>query len=147
MALQGGVLIIGSLLWDEEKGRPQWRTERLTENNAQAVAVPIRYGRFSNGRGAYTMVFSRLCYRHKVLGQGVVVPFTRLIATFDDLRIEVERLDAAEGMDGNWGWGAIGLLKNASSKFPEHFLEQWTAYFKGRSSDYQASKTSIAIRV
>jgi hypothetical protein len=70
------------------------------------------------------MVFSRLCYRHTELGEGVVVPFARSIATFDDLRDEVEQLAKAEGMNGNWDWGAVGLLKNASSEFPPDFLQQ-----------------------
>ena len=138
MALQGGVLIIGSLLWDDNNGRTQWRTQRLNIDNAKPVAVPIRYGRFSNDRGAYTMVFSKLCYRHKVLGRGVIVPFTRSIATFDDLKSEAEHLDTAEGMNGNWEWGAIGLLKNPSSRLTGDFLEQWKRYFREQSLRYQA---------
>jgi len=138
MAFQGGVLIIGSLLWDEDNGRTQWRAQRLNKNNAKAVAVPIRYGRFSTNRNAYTMVFSRLCYRHSKLGQGVVVPFARSIGTFDDLRHEAEYLATAEGLNGNWEWGAVGLLKKAPSKLPGDFLEQWTGYFRERSIRYQA---------
>jgi hypothetical protein len=85
MALQGGVLIIGSLLWHGDDGRTQWRMQRLNENSAKTVAVPICYGRYSTKRDAY-----RLCYRHKELGQRVVVPFARAIATFDDLSHEAE---------------------------------------------------------
>jgi hypothetical protein len=139
MPLRGGVLIIGSLLWDDNSVRTQWRAQRLNGKNVKAVPVPIRYGRFSKqNRVAYTMVFSRLCYRHKELGQGVIVPFARSIATFDDLRQEAEFLAAAEGMNGNWEWGAVGLLTNAPSKFPADFLGQWTAYFREKSAGYQA---------
>ena len=138
MPLQGAVLIIGSLLWDEDKGRTHWRTERLKEKNAKPVAVPIRYGRFSTNRGAYTMVFSRLCYRHTNLGQAVIVPFAKSITTFDDLRDEADRLATAEGLGDNWEWGAVGLLRKPVSAVPEEYLEQWTRYFRERSVHYQA---------
>jgi hypothetical protein len=130
MAFQGGVLIIGSLLWDGDNGRTQWRAQRLNENNAKAVAAPIRYGRFSRDRKTYTMVFSRLCYRHKELGQGVVVPFARSIGTFDDLRSEVEHLDAAEGMDGNWEWGAVGLFEEFCVNVPCKFSRTMDRIFQ-----------------
>ena len=138
MALRGGVLIIGSLLWDEDKARTHWRKERLNEKSAKRAPVPIRYGRFSTNRGAYTMVFSRLCYRHSELGQGVIVPFARSIATFDDLCDEAERLATAEGLGDKWKWGAVGLLKKPVSALPEEYLQRWTRYFRGRSGHYQA---------
>ncbi len=37
MPLSAGVLIIGSLLWDSEKGRPAWRNARLDMAKAQPV--------------------------------------------------------------------------------------------------------------
>lgn len=138
MTFQAGVLIIGSLLWDGHKGRSQWRTQRLNEQGVKHVDVPIRYGRFSEQRNAYTMVFSRLCYRHSQLGRGVIVPFAGPIESFDDLRREAECLADAEGLDDRWNWGAVGLLKRPSSKVPVNILEQWTGYFKERSSRYQA---------
>lgn len=138
MMLQAGALILGSLLWDEHKGRPQWRTQRLNERGLKHVPVPIRYGRFSEQRKTYTMVFSRLCYRYSQLGQGVIAPFVRPIESFDDLRHEAECLADAEGLDNSWNWGAVGLLKRPSSKVPVNILEQWTEYFKGRCSHYQA---------
>jgi hypothetical protein len=56
-----GILIIGSLLWDER--RKAWRDERLEQDSADTVVAPIRYGRLSGQqRGhTYTMVFSRGC--------------------------------------------------------------------------------------
>ena len=53
-----GVLIIGSLYWDNAN-REQWRQERLDPNHKLCVHAPIRYGRQSANRGnSYTMVFS-----------------------------------------------------------------------------------------
>src|SRR5260370_2575590 len=129
MALQAGVLIIGSLLWDQKKKRPRWRTQRLNEAAAKPVAVPIRYGRFSDNRQAYTMVFSKLCYRHTHLGQAVIVPFLTPIESFDGLQQEVDFLATAEGLDGNWEWGAVGLLIRRSSSLPPNLLPQCTHYF------------------
>lgn len=138
MALQGGVIIIGSLLWDENNERPLWRTQRLNETAVRRVALPIRYGRFSDHRRAYTMVFSRLCYRHKQLGQGVIVPFSRPIESFSGLQQEVDALGKAEGLDSNWQWGAVGLLPGASCKCPANLLQQWTQYFRARTAHYEA---------
>lgn len=52
--LKGGVLIIGSLLWQDSSTdvpgdnlRKRWRTEHLDMNHKVAVKVPIRYGRYS----------------------------------------------------------------------------------------------------
>ena len=53
-----GVLIIGSLFWDNST-RDEWRRDRLDLERRQYVRAPIRYGRQSTGRGcSYTMVFS-----------------------------------------------------------------------------------------
>ena len=40
-----GVLIIGSLYWEEKPHRDKWRRERLCVESRQHVKVPIRYGR------------------------------------------------------------------------------------------------------
>jgi len=84
------------------------------------------------------MVFSRLCYRHKQLGQGVIVPFSRPIESFNDLQQEVDSLGRAERLDSNWQWGAVGLLTRASCKCPANLLQQWTQYFRARSAHYEA---------
>jgi len=48
MALNAGILIIGSLLWDEK--RQEWRNARLDRRSQKTVAAPIRYGRLSGKR-------------------------------------------------------------------------------------------------
>lgn len=57
-----GILVIGSLLWDNDQGdkinhRSDWRNERLLQEEKIHVFAPIRYGR--NSGGVYTMVFQK----------------------------------------------------------------------------------------
>ena len=53
-----GVLIIGSLYWDNSI-REKWRQERLDLERQLCVRAPVRYGRQSKNRGfSYTMVLS-----------------------------------------------------------------------------------------
>jgi hypothetical protein len=135
--LRAGVLIIGSLFWDENGGREEWRRQRLKAQGCKRVAVPIRYGRFSDNRHAYTMVFSTLCYKHNQLGQGVVLPFTRSIKSLDDLLCEVECLANAEGLSRNWQWGAVGILKNPAFHLPRDIVQGWTKYFRQNTPNYR----------
>jgi len=94
--LTAGVLIIGSLLWDSEKGRPAWRDARLDVASAQAVTAPIRYGRKARTRGnSFTMVFSRQC----PAGLAKLVPCSHTISTPQDLITEAEYLWKAEKPD------------------------------------------------
>jgi len=83
------------------------------------------------------MVFSKLCYRHKRLGQGVIVPFLRPTESFDGLQQEVDFLARAEGLGSSWEWGAVGLLARAPSKFPGNLLQEWARYFKAMSPQYE----------
>ena len=73
MALKFGVLIIGSLRWDNDN-RKNWREERLDIDQAVTVGAPIRYGRRSSKRGCtFTMVFSNSCQPDH-LGTALLVP-------------------------------------------------------------------------
>lgn len=124
-----GVLIIGSLYWDEKRHRRKWRRERLHTTNKQYVQVPIRYGRLSSKRNSYTMVFSTaLC--DKQLGQAIVVP-----CKGEALIEEAECLWTAERTDGKNrhklisakdGWGCIALLKNPDRSMPNELHDSWT---------------------
>ncbi len=61
MSLRGGVIIIGSLLWDNKISRQEWRKNDLYNRNRFKVNVPIRYGRCSDTRNnTYTMIFSNI---------------------------------------------------------------------------------------
>jgi hypothetical protein len=136
--LNAGVLIIGSLFWDSERGRPAWREARLDMASAQSVTAPIRYGRLSGkGRGyTYTMVFSRLAG----IGHAKVVRCSRPIVTPTDLLAEAEALWKAEQPSAGAGriadyWGCVALLCNPNRKVPEDLLKAWTDRV-GREPDY-----------
>lgn len=59
---KAGACVIGSLLWDtSQKHRNKWRKQsllKIDKGNLVPVLLPIRYGRFSDGWKAPTMVFS-----------------------------------------------------------------------------------------
>ncbi len=137
MPLNAGVLIIGSLLWDDNRGRPAWRDGRLDRASAKAVMAPIRYGRLSESRGnTYTMVFSRLCE----LGQGKLLRCTRTISTPAELMAEAEALWKAEQPGAVPGriacdWGRVAMLCNPDSRIPEDILKAW-ADRVGKEPDY-----------
>lgn len=128
MSINAGVLIIGSLLWDDRHSRPEWRRNRLDLSGAQPVSAPIRYGRFSENRNTYTMVFSRLCYRHRGLGTAQVVPCVKAIGSPADLLAEASYLAVAEGLQ-EWTWGAIGILVKPRATIANDILNSWRAYF------------------
>lgn len=134
MPLTTGILIIGSLLWDTEKGRPAWRDSRLDMASGQTVMAPIRYGRLSGkGRGCtYTMVFSRLA----AAGQAIVVKCRHMVSTADELIAEAQALWKAEQPKADTGriatkWGCVAVLCNPGRRIPEEVLKGWA----GRVAD------------
>jgi len=93
--LRAGVLIIGSLLWDiNDPIRRQWQEQNLQIENKIPVTLPIRYGRFSDKRKTYTMVFSSNAFASP--GTGYAVPFNQDILTLDQVHTQVRRLLEAE---------------------------------------------------
>jgi hypothetical protein len=121
--VHGGVLIIGSLLWQPNLGntdntiRKDWRDNCLKMPSKIAVNAPIRYGRQSGG-GVYTMTFSNTC--RKKPGNAFVAAFrNNPVKTYEDLLREAIELSRAEGMGrkfieaGSAGiWGVLGILFN-----------------------------------
>lgn len=129
MPLSAGILIIGSLFWDPDDGRPAWRAARLDMASAQSVTAPIRYGRLSGKKRGrtYTMVFSRSAGT----GQAQVVRCTRTIATPVDLLVEAEALWKAEQPGAAAGriaadWGCVALLCNPGRNMPTEMLQAWS---------------------
>src|SRR5690554_4953001 len=91
--MRAGVLVVGSLWWDTQQHRIQWRRDRLLTDDSIRVRVPLRYGRRSRSRGnTFTMVMSE----GREDGQALIVPCRNELATFDGLRSEAEQLWAAE---------------------------------------------------
>jgi len=123
--LSVGILIIGSLHWDED--RDAWRESRLCMRDACDVRAPIRYGRMSENRGnTYTMVFSRSCPP----GQAKAVPCNEEIETPNDLFEEAEYLWAAECLTQRDGtisrpWGCVTVLFNPDRDIPRDISEGW----------------------
>ncbi len=147
MDLSIGILVIGSLAWDTEGGRPRWRTERLKDGGSVFcnVKVPIRYGRLSHtklakpGLGTYTMVFADSVGCPP--GDAKVFPCTFAVSNFEDLWLEARWLWAAEVKKANKepsasvasDWGCVALLRNpALQNDPQKatleaaLFKQWT---------------------
>lgn len=133
--MRGGILIIGSLLWDQRRERDEWRQARLRIDEAVYVKVPIGYGRRSESRGnTFTMTF----VLDGPLGQGVLVPCRATIADVAALVAEAEALWKAEQLGASAGsigasWGCVGVLFRAQP-VPEDWLRAWADHFRATAS-------------
>jgi hypothetical protein len=96
--MRAGVLIVGSLAWDQSACRQDWRENRLRLEDRQLVTAPIRYGRRSPARdNTYTIVFSADTIRNGVgTGVGLAVSFKEEIESPDSLISEARELWRAE---------------------------------------------------
>ena len=126
-----GVLIIGSLYWDCDSKRKEWRRERLDLNHKQCVRAPMRYGRCSRRRGkSYTMVFSAGLDEAK-FGPAIVIP-----SKSRDLVEEAKHLWAAERKCNvsnciSANWGCVGLLLNSDCCVPTEQCNRWNKLIAG----------------
>jgi hypothetical protein len=123
-SIKGGVLIIGSLLWqnnlnESDNIRKEWRDKYLREHDKILVKAPIRYGRLSRD-DIYTMIFSNSCSRKK-MGTCYFIPFKKEpITTFDTLKKISEEISNAEGMKRKFlgktsqgdAWSVLSILLN-----------------------------------
>jgi hypothetical protein len=119
--LKGGVLIIGSLLWQDHLSklgddiRKSWRADHLLTESKIMVKVPIRYGRLSDKDNIFTMTFSK-SVSNSNCGTGYFIPFSKSIIISEiELINEALALSVAEGMRGRFvghpdNWGALGTL-------------------------------------
>ena len=141
--LRVGVLIIGSLLWDDKESRTEWRQKRLEAlDNRTRVRAPIRYGRLSRSRGCtYTMVFSKELDAPDKRGWAFVVPCKARVNGVDDLVTEARLLwQAEEGkkvgrISARWGCVAL-LLQNPQRRIPD-LRAGWTKHVQ-QEPDYGA---------
>ena len=129
-----GVLIIGSLYWDLACHRKTWRRDRLDQYRGRYVRVPIRYGRLSEKRQSYTMVFSTSLGADDY-GRAIVVPCSRRVRNAADVVDEAVHLWTAETLNGKNpkrrvsaenGWGCVGLLPNPQRPLPADLRAGWT---------------------
>ena len=133
-----GILITGSLRWDDKKPkRAVWRERRLKMDEEIRVRAPIRYGRMSGSWGeTYTMTFRQ----GDPSGTAILVPCQREIKKIEDLKDEAEELWKAEEAKktedvklepGKIGkkWGVVGALfgKDLAG---ESLAPAWTKCFQ-----------------
>lgn len=127
MNLNGGILIIGSLIWDDSTIRKSWRNGSLNTKDRIKIKVPIRYGRISRSRmNTYTMVFSSSIQPDEY-GGGILLKFLNPVTSIDSLKTEAESIIRVERdktkeewkiiKDSNpfvlnWSWGVLGLCIN-----------------------------------
>ena len=150
--LKGGVLIIGSLFWQDhldikkaDNIRELWRNRHLLLDHRIMVSLPIRYGRLSKSN-IYTMVFSNSCSKSK-RGTGYFIPFKQTpINNYYNLQNETKELSIAEGMKGKFSskengtdeiWCVLGLLMNPKtlSKTQEKDLSDiWSNLLKNQGT-------------
>lgn len=149
MEVNGGVIIIGSLLWQDslicnnnDNIRKNWRLNNLGKDYELSkilVYLPIRYGRYSNN-GLYTMVFSNDCSKNSKLGIGYVIPFiTNPLHYFWEIECQARKMSKAEGMNGKFVgntnniWSTMGIIFNdskISKPDKDYLLKQWSEKLK-----------------
>jgi hypothetical protein len=145
--LKGGVLIIGSLLWDDalnnnDKIRKKWRKMRLQSDKKILVKLPIRYGRLSNNN-IFTMLFSMNCERYNQYGTGYIIPFkSNPFNTHRQMLYEAKALAKAEGIPERLecSWGKVSIIFNPklSQELKERVLNVWKLKFhKLDQKDYR----------
>ena len=161
MKLKGGIIIIGSLIWDTSTKRKSWRNSYFDQANKIPIKIPIRYGRISSSRmNTYTMIYSTNLAQGD-FGQGMVLKIQNEIKDFEALReilentIRVERdktkaewkhLKNVEAFTLNWNWGVVGVSIN-----PKHIKEGKLSdeltpiqeYWQNNLSDFNPSKFSL----
>lgn len=134
-----GILIIGSLLWDDSKDgrRAAWRAARLDLGAQVPVRTAIYYGRKSGSRGnAYTMAFRT----GEATGQAVLVRCIGKIAAIDNLIEEANALWQAEDASAkpdslHKSWGCVGALFSPD-KGHAKLSAEWTAHFQRVKTRY-----------
>lgn len=109
-----GILIIGSLLWDNGADgiRKGWREDRLSADEKVIVRAPICYGRKSASRND---TFTMILRSGEANGQAVLVPCRKTINSADDLMEEITALWRAEDSNAksdvfHKNWGCVGAL-------------------------------------
>lgn len=117
--MRAGVLIAGSLIWDEHPLRVKWRTRRLRVERRTTIPAPLRYGRCSSSRSdTYTMVFSPECVDDGLgTGTALAVPFALKPESVGDVvceATELWRVECKSDSEGRGvisaGWGSVGLV-------------------------------------
>jgi hypothetical protein len=146
MEFKGGVVIIGSLLWESTVRRYSWRSLYLRDITSKTpVAVKIRYGRPSTSRkDTYSMIFSN--HPSTKFGQGFIVGFKDSIKSFRALEKQAVAMASAENLwtDNptlNKRWGTVGLLINPNidsknKSGADIIRDRWTRLYQNYRSTF-----------
>lgn len=145
--MKGGAIIIGSLLWDDNRCRKRWRENHLRYSQRFRVNLPIRYGRRSSSRcDTYTMVFSNKCYSKGYgLGSGWVLPLRAEINLFEDLKGSVKKMGKAEcfGDGFSASWGSVALIFNPDKEVDEQMKVMWSSFMSSQLSDHPLLRAKL----
>lgn len=162
--IKGGVIIMGSLFWEDEnnaiqekadickgKNRREWRNSYLDLKLTEKTKIPILYGRCSSSRKCtYTMVFSNLALDKE--SYGLVIPYKSEIdfSNYLNFKRQAQILADIEGIskDGNRlrkSWGCIGLYINPKSTFSSIIAKNWQT-LRLTDSEYQKKATQYRLK-
>jgi hypothetical protein len=138
--MKGGVLIIGSLLWDNGE-REKWRQENLNLLGKFQVYLPIRYGRKSGPKrnSTHTMVFSNKCYSKRYgVGTGWVVPLVTEIDSIDGLKDQASKMGKVEGIPDGFSssWGIVAIKFNPYRN-TEPLKQEWCDFISHRIEKHE----------
>lgn len=126
--MRGAALIIGSLLWDPNEVREEWRQARLDLPRLETVTAPIRYARRSTSRGnTFTMTFAPM----GIQGRAVAVPYRQETSAIDGLIEEARVLWHAEQPSRAAGpigadWGCVAAAFRSSD---DPLRSSWAEFF------------------
>lgn len=148
--LTGGIIIIGSLLWEKHLNfkngtdfiREKWRTKNLGSlTELISVNLPIKYGRISQTRfDTFTMVFSNSVENEN--SKGVILKINEPLTTFEQIYMQAIALGIAEGIYNEKNnrrltttWGTVGIifspnLKENNKATYNYLTEKWTEIYK-----------------
>ena len=154
LMLNGGVLIIGSLYWQDHKDkigddiRKSWRSKNLNINKSVDTSVPIKYGRFSGtkakGNQTYTMVFDNSLDESQY-GNAKIVPLINQIISIEQLIGITKELSGIEGGNQNFikgddeVWCICSILFNPKidQSQKEDILNKWEENLKDNTGRYR----------
>lgn len=145
---KAGVLIIGSLYWDNTNGRQSWREHYFGENFHQhgiKASVPIRYGRYSTSRACPTMVLSSKYESESKIGKAIFLPFQNQRQSINDIICSAKALSEAEGNGSRdfikgrkEKWCVITYKANPLIAESVHaFSEKWIAQYNPKLTTIQ----------
>ena len=129
-----GILIVGSLWWDDTPSRTAWRKSRLAVDRPMPVRAPIRYGRCStNRKHTYTMTFGGDASQGIALvipcigpiseAAGLLSEAVELWGAEDNKLVDTKRLGA--------GWGCVGAVFRPDLRNGE-LCRNWSVLFRER---------------